>query len=144
MLERTHPFHFKMTPAAMAGPCSNHDLGFLFRFPTKQASLQTRCGDFNEEEEMVAWIAETITDHEYYAGGYMGKDLPQAQGLLHCLHDAKLQFDRAVAAARDGEHLADEVENQRRLFHRLIFSMNKRHHVGFQTIYAYLLGKPFY
>ena len=32
-LERTHPFHFKMSPGPMLGPLCNHDVGILLKLP---------------------------------------------------------------------------------------------------------------
>jgi hypothetical protein len=35
-LERTHPFHFKMSPGVLLGPRCNHDLGVLVKLPVLQ------------------------------------------------------------------------------------------------------------
>ena len=76
---------------------------------------------------MLTWMVDTITDHEYYAGGYMGKDQSHAQGLLHCLHDAKLQFDRTVGHASAAAGVEVEIQNTQRLFlHDLSRSLTRR------------------
>ena len=134
-LERTHPFHFKMTPGAMLANCCNHDLSVLFRF-----------GDFTpdmcstQRGLLLKDMIETITDHEYYIGGYMAKGAESTQGLLHCLHDATLQHARVKATAQ-GETAA-AAQNASNLFRRLILALNKRHRMGFPSVYAYIFGKP--
>lgn len=145
-LERTHPFHFKMTPAAMLGPCSNHDLSVLFRFgaglPKNARSIELD----QHKTLLLKDMIETITDHEYYTGGYMSKGSDHTHGLLHCLHDATLQHARRLAA--NPLVLGAEADpgaaatNAKKLFHRLIFALNKRQRMGFPSVYAYLFGKP--
>ena len=123
-LERTHPFQIKMTPGPLRGPSCNHDLSVLFCFwannisrtgpvapsaETASASTsqwKTIATDTSEEKsldaqaEMLEWMLETTTDHEYYTGGYLSKDQPHALGLLHCLHDAKQRHERSLASRR--------------------------------------------
>ena len=89
-------------------------------------------------------MMDTGTDHEYYAEGCLAKDLPHAQGLLHCLHDAKLQFDRTLAQSPVVASAEAAAHNAQRLFHKLIFAMDKRHHIGMPNVYAYLFGKPLF
>ena len=142
-LERTHPFHFKMTPAAMLAACCNNDLSVLFRFggPSNPDPIARK----RTFSEMLKDMIETITDHEYYTGGYMIKGNDAAHGLLHCLHDAVLQHARCVASASSAVEPPDAAQaaaNAQRLFRRLIVAMNKRHRVGFPSVYAYLFGKP--
>ena len=142
-LERTHPFHFKMTPAAMLGSCCNHDLSVLFRFGDTAAAKSTDA--LPAQRVLLKDMIETITDHEYYTGGYMAKGGDKTQGLLHSLHDATLQHSRFIAQHDDMEQDKDPaigVRNARKLFYRLIFALNKRHKMGFASIYAYLFNKP--
>ena len=134
-LERTHPFHCKFTPAISLGPSVNHDLGLLFRFPSAGA---------HGVAAAVENMAETITDHEYYAAGYLAKDQDAAHGLLSVLHAAKLQYDRRMAEENTTPDEAQNVDQARRLFSRLIFATNQRFRWGFQSVYAYLIGKPFF
>ena len=144
-LERSHPFHFKMTPAAILGGACNHDLSLLFRFPCGVGpSGEVPEPSLEEQNLLLKEMIETITDHEYYTGGYMAKGGDHVLGLLHCLHDATLQHSRWKSSATPTESVASgpAVENAQRLFRRLIFALNKRHRLGFQTVYAYLFGKP--
>lgn len=134
-LERTHPFHFKMTPAAMLANCCNHDLSVLFRFSHIASDMPP-----GMQPLLLKDMIETITDHEYYVGGYLAKGGESTQGLLHCLHDAVLQHSRSIAAKE--VHGADSLENAQRLFRRLILALNKRHRMGFPSVYAYIFGKP--
>ena len=134
-LERTHPFHFKMTPAAMLANCCNHDLSVLLRFSHIASDMPP-----GMQPLLLKDMIETITDHEYYVGGYLAKGGESTQGLLHCLHDAVLQHSRSIAAKE--VHGADSLENAQRLFRRLILALNKRHRMGFPSVYAYIFGKP--
>lgn len=144
-LERTHPFHFKMTPAVILGGACNHDLSLLFRFPCyANPSGEVTEPSLEEQNLLLKEMIETITDHEYYTGGYMAKGGDHVQGLLHCLHDATLQHSRWKSCATPTESATSgpAAENAKRLFRRLIFALNKRHRLGFQSVYAYLFGKP--
>eukprot|EP00435_Cladocopium_sp_Y103_P008727 s3817_g2.t1 len=122
-LERTHPFHFKMTPAAMLANCCNHDLSVLFRFGDIAPDMPPSMHPL-----LLKDMIETITDHEYYVGGYLAKGGESTQGLLHCLHDAVLQHARGIAGRE--EDAADGIKNAQRLFRRLILALNKRHRMG--------------
>ena len=137
-LERHHPFHYKMTPGILLGPSCNHDLGILFRFPDPTL--------FTSRADALRAMIDAISTHEYYCAGYLQKGSDPCQGILHALHDAKTKCDRILAAETRAQSTSagDPAKNARRLFARMIFAMNQRHRLGFQTIYAYLLGKPTY
>lgn len=137
-LERHHPFHYKMTPSLVLGCHINHDLGLLFRFPDPAQHLS--------KQESIDQMIDAISTHEYYCAGYLQKGSDPCQGLLHTLHDAKTQCDRALVQEADKipQAITDATRNAHRLFCRMIFSMNKRHRFGFPSIYAYLVGKPSY
>ncbi|CAE7035554.1 unnamed protein product [Symbiodinium sp. CCMP2592] len=121
------------------GPSCNHDLSVLFRFGSTALPSEDDCDDSTQSQVLLDDMLQTITDHEYYTGGYLVKGNDAAQDLLHCLHDAKQQHERHSAASD-----VASVDNAKTLFRRLILALNKRYRVGFQTVYAYLFGKPAY
>eukprot|EP00973_Karenia_brevis_P093916 12419792-Karenia_brevis.AAC.1 len=54
-LERTHPFHFKMTPGIMLGARCNHDLGMVPKLPVlTDSSVEGRGSDVHTETQQQA------------------------------------------------------------------------------------------
>ena len=122
-----------MTPAAMLANCCNHDLSVLLRFSHIASDMPP-----GMQPLLLKDMIETITDHEYYVGGYLAKGGESTQGLLHCLHDAVLQHSRSIAAKE--VHGADSLENAQRLFRRLSLALNKRQAPG--LLVMGLAGRP--
>jgi hypothetical protein len=159
-LERNHGFHGKIMPGILLGPRCNHDVRNLLHFPVLPNSVQEFLvrkwkGAVEEDlddaadaqldtalEEGLDEMVEQLVTRMYYAAGYAGKDQPHAANLLHTLHDSVVRFDAFAATRRAQGMSTDAVDRARRLLQSLIGATNRRMHLGFPSIYAYLLKKP--
>ena len=93
-------------------------------------------------DEGIETKVDELVTRMYYAAGYAGKEQPHAANLLHTLHDSLVRFDH-FSAERQIQGLSTEpVARARRLLQSLVAATNRRMHIGFPTVYAFLLGKP--
>ena len=70
-----------MTPGAMLGPKSNHDLGVLLRLPDASKDLR--------EDDAISLMLDVMGDKEFYCAAYSSKEQPHIEGLLETLADAR-------------------------------------------------------
>ncbi len=57
MLDRTFPYHFKMTPGILLGPRCNHDVGILAKFPVFKSEAQlVRASSFDVENLFASFL----------------------------------------------------------------------------------------
>ena len=93
-------------------------------------------------EESMQSMVEQLTTRMHYAAGYAGKDQPHAANLLHTLHDSLVRFDHFRAEREAKGQSTEPIDCARRLLQSLVGSTNRRTHIGFPTVYAFVLGKP--
>ena len=102
-IEITHPFHFKMSPGVLLGPCCNHDLGVLLRLPTiaENSGNGERDPGSASTDAAISAMLEVMGDSEYYCATYSSKDQPHIDGLLMTLAHGLKGKERDIAEARE-------------------------------------------
>ena len=87
-------------------------------------------------------MVDELVTRMYYAAGYAGKTQPHAANLLHTLHDGLVRFDHFSSELQIKGQSTEPVDRVKRLLQSLVSATNRRMHIGFPTVYAFLLGKP--
>ena len=126
-LEINHPFHFKMAPGILLGPCCNHDASPLLRIwePSKKSC---------DKVAAINGMLDALGDHEFYCASYSTKDQPHVQGLQTTLQDGIAFKDREIHARQNAGEDFSMHDIAKKKLHTLLSSTNRRMHKGFQEL----------